>query len=319
MSTKSRVVLGKGLNALIPKAVPTEVVLHKEHEHPVASTEQADHGMISEIEIDRIEPNPYQPRQDFDAQALDELKQSIARKGLVQPVTVRRSRDGRYQLISGERRVRAAREAGLTRIPAYIIQVQSDEEMLELALIENLQREHLNPIEVAISYQRLLDECHLTQEQVGQRIGKDRTTVTNFLRLLRLPAPIQQSLRKGELTVGHARAMVNLADEKTQLRVWKRTVKHGLSVREVEELVRRIGTTGAAKTKTVPPQEVDTQSPPGNNLVLENIAARMRYILGTKVKIYPKEDARGEIVIEYYSADDLERIVDLFGIIEKNA
>ncbi len=319
MSTKSRGVLGKGLNALIPKAVPAQVVLHKEHEHPVASTKEPDHGMISEIEIDRIEPNPYQPRQDFDAQALDELRQSIARKGLVQPVTVRRSRDGMYQLISGERRVRAARDAGLTRIPAYIVEVHSDEEMLELALIENLQREHLNPIEVAISYQRLLDECHLTQEQVGQRIGKDRTTVTNFLRLLRLPAPIQQSLRKGELTVGHARAMVNLADEKTQLRVWKRTVKHGLSVREVEELVRRIGTTGAAKTKTVPPQEVDTESPPGNNLVLENIAARMRYILGTKVKIYPKEDARGEIVIEYYSADDLERIVDLFGIIEKNA
>ena len=315
MTTKSKVVLGKGLSALIPRAPVSELVAGAEPTPEVKHAEEVGRGSISEIEIEKIHPNPYQPRMDFDQQALDELKHSIAEKGLVQPITVRCARDGTYQLISGERRIRAAREAGLGRIPAYVIEVKSDEEMLELALIENLQREHLNPIEVAISYQRLIDECSLTQEGISQKIGKDRTTVTNFLRLLKLPVPIQQSLRKGEVTMGHARALINLPNEKTQLRTWRRIQRHGLSVRQVEEIVRGIGTTATAKSKTT-----ETMAPPpqGAELVIENIASRMRYILGTKVKIHHKENGKGEIVIEYYSEEDLGRILDLLSLIEKH-
>jgi ParB family chromosome partitioning protein len=315
MATKGKIVLGKGLSALIPKAPAEASPVLREPIHEVVSDQTAP-GTVAEIEIEKIRPNPYQPRMDFDQQALDELKQSIAEKGLVQPITVRLGRDGSYQLISGERRVRAAREAGLMRMPAYIIEVKTDEEMLELALIENLQREHLNPVEVAISYERLISECKFTQEEVAQKIGKDRTTVTNFLRLLKLPSQIQQSLRKGDISMGHARALVNLPEEKTQLRVWRRIQRSGLSVRQVEEVVRRIGTTGTRKPKLLEPRE---QVVEGSALVLENFATRLRYILGTKVKIHPKETGKGEIVIEYYSDEDLGRILDLFGIIEKQS
>jgi ParB family chromosome partitioning protein len=315
MPTKGKIVLGKGLSALIPQAPLEASPVHREPIHEEVS-DQTPAGTVAEIEIEKIRPNPYQPRMDFDQQALDELKQSIAEKGLVQPITVRLGRDGSYQLISGERRVRAAREAGLTRIPAYIIEVKTDEEMLELALIENLQREHLNPVEVAISYERLISECKFTQEEVAQKIGKDRTTVTNFLRLLKLPSQIQQSLRKGDISMGHARALVNLPEEKTQLRVWRRIQRNGLSVRQVEEIVRRIGTTGARKPKSL---ELREQVVEGSALVLENFATRLRYILGTKVKIHPKENGKGEIIIEYYSDEDLGRILDLFGIIEKQS
>jgi ParB family chromosome partitioning protein len=315
MATKGKVVLGKGLSALIPKP---SIADPKSERETIGAEElrRAQPANFVEIEIEKIQPNPYQPRMDFDQQALEELRQSIAERGLVQPITVRRSRDGTYQLISGERRVRAAREAGLRRIPAYVIEVKTDEEMLELALIENLQREHLNPVEVAISYQRLINECSFTQEEVAQKVSKDRTTVTNFLRLLKLPTQIQQSLRKGEVSMGHARALVNLPDEKTQLRVWRRIERNGLSVRQVEEIVRRIGTPAMAKRK---PAESASMVLEGSTLVLENFASRLRYILGTKVKIHPKEEGKGEIIIEYYSDEDLGRILDLFSVIEKQS
>ena len=313
MAMKRKPVLGKGLKALIPKAIPTESFFGRDSSRLEEGGRGAEPGKIPEIEIEKILPNPYQPRQDFDQQTLDELKQSIVQRGLVQPITVRRGPDGTYQLISGERRVRAARGAGLVRIPAYVIQVESDGEMLELALIENLQREHLNPIEVAISYQRLMSECQFTQEQIAQKIGKDRTTVTNLLRLLKLPPELQQSLRQGEVSMGHARALINLPDEKMQIRVCRRIVRHGLSVREVEEIVRRIGTGDSNLAQVSKPVSRD------NELALESIATRIRYTLGTKVKIHPKENGRGEILIEYYSDEDLERILDLISIIEKQA
>jgi ParB family chromosome partitioning protein len=315
MATKGKVVLGKGLGALIPKPSIAEPLSEK-GTTGAEELGRAQPPNVAEIEIEKIQPNPYQPRMDFDRQALDELKQSISERGLVQPITVRRSRDGTYQLISGERRVRAAREAGVTHLPAYIIEVKTDEEMLELALIENLQREHLNPVEVAISYQRLINECSFTQEEVAQKVSKDRTTVTNFLRLLRLPAQIQQSLRKGEVSMGHARALVNLPDEKTQVRVWRRIQQKGFSVRQVEEIVRRIGTPSMTKQKLAEPASAVLE---GSTLVLENFATRLRYILGTKVKIHPKEEGKGEIVIEYYSDEDLGRILELFSIIEKQS
>ena len=295
--------LGKGLAALIR---PTP-------ERPSSGTSgpaAAEHavGNIAEIEIARVRPNPYQPRADFDESALDELKRSIIEKGVIQPITVRR-KDDRYELVSGERRVRAALEAGLKKIPAYVIEVHRDEEMLELALIENLQREHLNPIEIAISYRRLINDCNLTQEEVAQKIAKDRTTVTNFLRLLKLPEKIQTALRKNQLTGGHARALVAIDDEKKQLRIFDRIIKKGLSVRQVEQIVRNIGE--KKETKKVFPISSATQS------ALNSVEEKIRNVLATKVTVQPKGGDKGEIVIEYYSNDDLDRLLDLFSIIAK--
>lgn len=300
---KSRTVLGKGLDALIPRTPPGGTVPRPEARHPAVYSE-----VIAHLDIAQIRPNPYQPRADFDEVALGELKRSIQEKGVIQPITVRRTDDGSYQLISGERRIRAAREAGLTKIPAYVKTVKSEPEMLELALIENLQREHLNPIEIGISYQRLIDECQLTQEEIAQKIGKDRTTVTNFIRLLKLPDQIQRSLRKGELTMGHARALVGITDEKLQLRLFERIVKQGLSVRRVEQLVRDVG------KKTAKPRRVGIT---GGDESLEHIETKLRQTLGTKVTVTAGSGGRGQITIEYYSADDLDRLLDLFAVIEK--
>jgi ParB family chromosome partitioning protein len=299
---KGRLVLGRGLESLIPRP-PAPV---REAPPPAAGQDDGvTNEIIASVDLDQIQTNPYQPRADFDAVALDELKRSILEKGVIQPVTVRRTAGG-YQLISGERRVRAAREAGLTRIPAYIIRVDSDREMLELALIENLQREHLNPIEIAISYRRLLEECDLTQEQVSERIGKDRSTVTNFLRLLRLPEPIQASVRRGEVTTGHARALVGIEDSDLQMRIFRKTVAKGLSVREVERLVRDAG-----KRSTATPGPAAPRTGAPLDSALASVEERLRQALGTKVTLRPSHDGRGEIVLEYYSADDLERLIEL--------
>jgi len=259
--------------------------------------------IIAGIDINKIHMNPYQPRADFDPVALDELRRSIQEKGIIQPITVGRTEDG-YQLISGERRVRAAREAGLAQIPAYIIRIASNEEMLELALIENLQREHLNPIEIAISYKRLLEECSLTQEQVSDRIGKDRSTVTNSLRLLRLPEAIQMSLRKGELSAGHARALLSIEDSKVQNQIFAKVREKGISVREVERLARE---SGKGKKKALRLQA----SLGYHDSAMSAIEERLRQRLGTKVQLKQMTDGKGEIIVEYYSGDDLERILDL--------
>ena len=201
--TKSKGGLGKGLSALIRPTVSVE----KSDNQRVKSA-PSDAISISHIEIAKIRPNPYQPRADFDTKALDELRESIREKGIIQPVTVRKAKDDKYELISGERRIRAAQDLGLSAVPAYIIEVKNDEEMLELALIENLQREHLNPVEIAISYQRLINDVGLSPEEIAKKVSKDRTTVVNFLRLLKLPKNIQDALRTGVLTIGHARALV---------------------------------------------------------------------------------------------------------------
>jgi ParB family chromosome partitioning protein len=296
-------VLGRGLASLIPRqAVPPPPP-------PGGQDDGVSNEIIASISLDRIQQNPYQPRAEFEPVALDELKRSIQEKGIIQPVTVRRLGDA-YQLISGERRVRAAREAGLKQIPAYIIRVRSNEEMLELALIENLQREHLNPIEIAISYKRLIDECRYTQEEVSQKIGKDRTTITNFLRLLRLPEPIQTAVRKGDLSSGHARALLAIDDPGRQMEIFRRTIGRELSVRDVERLARdRKGTKGGRR-------------PGAHGAVsssLSSIEERLRRFLGTKVQVHMLQDGKGEIVIEYYSADDLERILEIFSEIDDRA
>lgn len=297
----SKTVLGKGLSALLQRSAIEEP--HAPSETRRVDADQT--NIIASIELDRIKPNPFQPRMDFNVEAQEDLKRSIREKGVIQPVTVRRSGEGAYELISGERRVRASQEIGLKTIPAYIVEVETDEEMLELALVENLQREHLNPIEVAISYQRLIDECNLTQELVAQKIGKDRTTVTNFLRLLKLPAQIQLSLRREEISMGHARALIALPNEAVQLKIWHRIVRQELPVRKVEELVRTIG------NKTPVSRKVLSSAPPAGDGGFRNLESRLRHTLGTKVQVKSNTAGKGEIIIEYYSMDDLERIIDL--------
>jgi len=297
--------LGKGLSALIR---PTQ----QEEQRPVSSGKPSaashdESGSITQLDIAKIRPNPFQPRADFDQKALDELKESIKQKGIIQAVTVRRTRDGFYELISGERRIRASSEIGLKTIPAYIIDVRTDQEMLELALIENLQREHLNPVEIAISYQRLMHDVGLSAEDVAQKVSKDRTTVVNFLRLLKLPVRIQEALRKNQLTMGHARALVALPDEKIQIRLFEQIIKKDLNVRQVEKLVRDVGK--KSEKKTARPSK---RSESG----VESIAERIQQILATRVKITTQEGGRGEIIVEFYSNDDLERLFDLIVTIE---
>jgi ParB family transcriptional regulator, chromosome partitioning protein len=297
MSTKQKPVLGRGLASLIPRPVTTAPV------SPGRQDDGATDNAIAYIDIEKIRPNPYQPRADFDPVELDELKQSIQEKGIIQPVTVCRF-DGGYQLISGERRLRASRDAGLTQIPAYIIKIQSQDELLELALIENLQRSNLNPIEIAISYKRLTDELNLTIEQVAQKTGKDRSTITNFLRLLKLPEKIQSAVRKGDVSGGHARALITIEDPAVQLQILEKILEKGLSVRQVEKAVRVSGKTKSSRAKTP-----DTF--PATHSSVASIEERLRQLLGTKVEVKDAGDGRGTIVIEYYSLDDLDRLLDL--------
>lgn len=303
--------LGRGLSALIRPA-ETEPPPHSDapagEERPAqagqsAQPAQAEAGSITRLEISRIRPNPLQPRADFDPQALDELKESIREKGVIQAVTVRRAADGNYELISGERRIRAATELGMPSIPAYVIEVTTQEEMLELALIENLQREHLNPIEIAISYQRLMSDVGLTPEDVGKKVSKDRTTVVNFLRLLRLPQKIQDSLRKGVLSMGHARALAGLADEPAQLKIFERILKKDLNVRQVEKLVRDAGKKPQRPSPAAPSRPHDSN--------VTDLAEHLQRVLGTRVRIQRQGDGRGEIQVEFYSDDDLGRLFDL--------
>ncbi len=302
MSTKGKPVLGRGLASLIPRAGTAPVPPSRQDDGVTDNT-------IVHIDIDKIRPNPYQPRADFDPVELDELRRSIQEKGVIQPITVCRYEDG-YQLISGERRLRASRQAGLQQLPAYIIKIRSQDELLELALIENLQRSQLNPIEIAISYKRLTDELNLTVEQVSQKTGKDRSTVTNFLRLLKLPDVIQTAVRKNEISAGHARALITIDDPSLQMGIFKKIISKGLSVRQVENTVRESGkkSTGKKQTRTIPGRPQSSS--------LTNIEEKLRQKLGTKVEVRDMADGKGTIVVEYYSLDDLDRLLDLFASID---
>lgn len=293
MANQRKSVLGRGLGALIPKTAVKEVSIRQGE----LSVDRGGFGIIASVEIDRVRGNPYQPRTDFDQDSMEELSRSILEKGLIQPITVRRFED-QYQLISGERRLRAAQKVGLSFIPAYIVDVKSDSEMLELALVENIQREELNPVEIAQAYQRLIQECRLTQEDVAQRVGKDRSTVTNFLRLLKLPEKIRDGLRRGKLTMGHARALLSLGTERDQMKLFERIVDGGVSVRIVERATR------ARKAKPVRRSQ-------GHHASVHNVEEQLKRALGTKVKVHGKSGGRGEIVIEFFSAEDLERILEI--------
>jgi len=229
MSNSKKPALGRGLSALLENA-KTDITTKAIDNAPVL-------GSVSNIPISAIETNPFQPRTEFEEVALNELAQSIKEHGIIQPITVRKLGYDKYQIISGERRFRAAQLAGLTEIPAFI-RVANDQQMLEMALIENIQREDLNPIDIALSYQRLMDECKLTQEEVSKRVGKQRSTVANYLRLLKLPAPIQKALKENAITMGHARALINIENEDKQLALFALILEQDLSVREVEELAK---------------------------------------------------------------------------------
>jgi len=307
--------LGRGLDALIK---PQDYVTNSpdtEHIIDLKDDDGKQVDILARISVDFISRNPYQPRFSFDLEAMEELKKSILSNGLIQPITVRRTPDHKYQLISGERRLKACQEIGYKEIPAYIIQVESDELMLALALIENIQREKLNPIEIASAYKRLMDECHLTQEQIADKVGKDRTTVANTIRLLRLPKAIQDSLLSEEISPGHARALINIPDEDVQLQLLKKILDGNLSVRKVEKLVREYIDRTPKPVKKYTASFLPKTSTVSANL--SDVEDKLRKIFGTKVSCKQNKDGGGEIIIEYYSQDELERLFELFEIIDK--
>ena len=288
--------LGKGLSALFENR-------NIDPNNPNGSVAKAPEGKLL-VEIGKIRTNPFQPREDFDEAKLNELANSIKKKGVLQPITVKLAGDGNgYILISGERRLRAAKIAGLSEIPAFIYDTkdESKENLLELALIENVQRDDLNPMELSDSYRRLVDECSLTQEQIAEKVSKQRSTVANFLRLQKLPAEIKLSLRKNEITEGHARTILRIDDEEAQIAIWKRILDENLSVRKLEELTDK-----QAKKK-----KKKKTSNSGVSGEYEEIQNKLRRYFGTRVIVKPKTKQTGEIIIEYYSNDDLERIIEL--------
>lgn len=289
MNTLKKSPLGRGLGALI-EGVEKEV-LEKKVE------------VNLQIDINSIDSNPFQPRTRFDAQALEELAASIRQLGIVQPLTVRETGDGRFQLIAGERRLRAARTAGLTHVPAYV-RTADDTAMLEMALVENIQREDLDAMEVAITYQRLIEECNLTQEQLSDRVGKQRSTVANYLRLLRLPAEIQLGIRNRSLTMGHARTLVNIEDPNKQINIFYHVIQEDLSVRATEELVRHFQSQ-AAKDPAREEKRKKLNSEYGE------LAGQLSKLFASEVQFRINEKGRGKIVIPFSDNDEMERIIAL--------
>jgi ParB family chromosome partitioning protein len=294
---KKRSVLGRGLSALLSDSDAVNQV-HNVH------TETTVVG-VNEILISEIEVNPYQPRTHFEREALEELAASIKLHGIIQPITVRRLDANAYQIISGERRLQASKLLGLTTIPAYL-RTANDQEMLEMALIENIQREELDAMEIANSYQRLLFECNLKQEELGDRVGKKRSTVNNYLRLLKLPPDIQAALRDKKLSMGHARALINIEDIATQLLIFKKTIDEEWSVRKVEEYVRSL----ANVNKDEEPKTVTKSALP---IEVQRIQTKLTSHFGTKI-IIKKDGNKGEIKIPFMSDDDFNRILDLLNL-----
>ncbi len=308
--------LGRGLDALIKPQDYVKNGIDTEDLSTVKDDDGKQVDVLAKISVDFISRNPYQPRFDFDLEAMEELQKSILSNGLIQPITVRRTPDHKYQLVSGERRLKACKEIGYREIPAYIIQVDSDELMLALALIENIQREKLNPIEIGTAYKRLMDECHLTQEQIAEKVGKNRTTIANTIRLLRLPAEVRARLVADDITYGHARALINLPSEEVQVELLNKIIDKSLSVRKVEQLVRMYNESSGKefkrKTATIKTRNLTVDAN------LSNVEDKLRKIFGTKVVCRQKKDGSGELIIEYYSSEELERLFELFEIIDKN-
>ena len=285
-------VLGRGLSALLENADTDITGLEPKALHSIA-----------EIKISQIIANPYQPRTEFDEEALNELSESIKVHGIIQPITVRKIGYEKYELISGERRTRASILAGLNAIPAYI-RLANDQQMLEMALIENIQRENLNSIEVALSYKRLLDECGLKQEELGDRVGKKRSTVNNYLRLLKLPDEIQMAIKEGELMMGHARALVNVENPENQLAIFRAVINGSLSVRQVEDLVR---------TEKETPADTGTHSRAAakyfdfTNFLKDKASIEKKF--NTDIRFKSRSNDNGTIIISFSSKEQLEEIL----------
>ena len=293
MSDKNRRALGRGLDAILQS--PETDITSKDISGDFVA------GAIAEIDINLIETNPFQPRTEFDETALKELAQSIKEQGVVQPVTVRKLGYNKYQLISGERRLRASKMAGLAKIPVFI-RVANDEQMLELALIENIHRENLNAIEVAISYQRLIDECNMTQEEVSDKVGKSRSAVANFLRLLKLPAEVQIAIRDGHITMGHARALINITDKEQQLKLLQQIIEGEMNVRQTEELAEKAKNPEAKERKQT-------------NFIPEHFKSKIKTLsqtLNTKVKVTRNVKGQGSVVIDFKDEAEFDRIMEMF-------
>ena len=273
--------LGKGLSALIPGA----------------ETKDSEDRLL-ELELAQIKENPYQPREKMDTDSLRELADSIVENGIIQPLAVCKRNNG-YQLIAGARRLKAAKLAGLRKVPALMIEIESDEQLLELAIVENLQREDLNPIELAQGYKRLIDECGLTQEEVAKKVGKSRPSVANSMRLLKLPNDIQDAVKKGHLTMGHARALVSIEDREEVRSLARRVIREGMNVRTLEKLISREARRGAGDAK----EKV-------KSLHLVDIENRLRSLYATKVNVSPRQKG-GVIEFSYFSEDELERLLEL--------
>ena len=291
MAVQKKFALGRGLDALIS----TEEV------------KTAGSSSINEIELSKISVNPNQPRREFDPVALQELADSIAEIGIIQPITLRQLSEDSYQIIAGERRYRASIQAGLKSIPAYI-RTADDENVMEMALIENIQRENLNPIEEAQAYKRLLTEFNLKQDEVAERVSKSRTAVTNSMRLLKLCDEVQQMVIEDMLSTGHARALLAIENPEEQYNIAQKVFDEKLSVRETEKLV---------KTVLTPQKRKDKVANPAEDAIYESLEEKMKGITGTRVFIHRKKNNKGKIEIEYYSKDELEQIIDLIQSIKE--
>ncbi len=295
---KSMTGLGRGLGALLSDSGNNN---NTTNETPIPRRLEAISSM-HEIMIDSVETNPFQPRTHFDQEALQELAESIKVLGIIQPITVKESSPGRYTLISGERRLQASKLAGLNRIPAYI-RTADDQQMLEMALIENIQRENLNAIEIALSYHRLLSEFQLKQEELGDRVGKNRTTVNNYLRLLKLPDVIQAAVRDNEISMGHARALINIDNHETQIKLFGKVVEENWSVRKIEDEVRRLAL-------MIPEDDAKAKRQTSIKQEISSLQFRLQGYFGTKVLVKADDKHKGEIKIPFTSKDELDRILN---------
>ena len=286
--------LGKGLSAILSADVRD---IQLEQVAPATS--------INLIPLDKIETNPFQPRTEFDETALQELADSIKVHGIIQPITVRQLSDGVYQLISGERRLRASKLAALTEIPAYT-RTANDEQMIEMALIENIQRQDLNPVEIAITYKRMMEELSLKQEELGEKVGKSRATIANFVRLLKLPPEIQIGLRDGTISMGHAKPLINVENPADQLAIYLDVVNNGLNVRQTEQKVKDLF---LEKTPKAKPEAKEVK----NKIYFKAVEDKLEYVFGNRVLVNQSENGRGEVRIEFQSTDDLNRLLEIWG------
>ena len=303
MNAKKRA-LGKGLSALLDSQDSSR------QGHYQAGQEIPAVGTIGRVALDLIESNPYQPRTDFNEESLMELAASIKEQGVIQPVTLRKTSDGSLQLISGERRCKASRLAGLADIPAYII-AASDHGMLEMAIVENIQRENLNPMEIALGYQQLIKEYQLTQEMLSERLGKSRSSIANHLRLLKLPGEIQIGLRQDLISMGHARALAGLSQPQVQLEIYQDILAQSLSVRDVEDIVNNLSQPTEATEKLTPEKGEKAGRRLFEEEEVDHLQKELSYIYDSKVKLKTLAGGKGQIVIQFSSRNDLERLLSL--------